>query len=93
MIDPDVNINDYESISLYIEWDLTTEDNDILTSDEMPPKELTIYRDTILELADLATDEDGDLSWDDFEEKLCDWLSDTYGWCVNYHEITDYELI
>jgi hypothetical protein len=92
MIDPDVNINDYDSLTITVDWDLTTEDNEILTSDEMPPTEITIYRDTILELADLATDDD-DFSWDDFEEKLCDWLSDTHGWCVNYHEITDYELI
>ena len=92
MIDPDVNINDYDSLTITVDWDLTTEDDDILTSDDIPPTEVTIERDTILELADLVTD-DGDFSWDDFEEKICDWLSDTYGWCVNYHEITDYELI
>jgi hypothetical protein len=87
------SINNYESITLYVEWDLTTEDNEILTSDEMPSKEIIIYRDTILDIADLAADEYGDVSWDDFGEKLCDWLSDTHGWCVNYWDIDTYELI
>ena len=91
--DLDNNINNYKSISLYVEWDLTTEDNEILTFHGLSTGNITIYRDTILELADLAAGEDGDFSWDDFEDKLYDWLYDTQGWNVSYHEITDYELL
>jgi hypothetical protein len=87
------NINNCKSISLYIERDLTTEDNEILSFHGLSTGNITIYHDTILKLADLATDEDGNFSWDNFEDKIYDWLYDTQGWSVSYHEITDYELL
>lgn len=93
IFDQSIDINEYASIDISVDWDLTTEDDDILTSDDIPSSEITLDRDTIMELAELATDDDGDFSWEDFDERVCDWLSETYGWCVNYHEVTDYELI
>ena len=92
MFDQDIDINDYDSITLFVDWDLTTDDDDILTSDDIPSDFVTLNRDLIKELADLST-EDGEICWDELTERITDWLSDTYGWCVNYWEIDTYELI
>lgn len=94
--DLDNNISNYKSISLYIEWDLTTEDNENSSYTQLiglSTGNITIYHDTILKIAELATDEDGNVSWDNFEDKLYDWLYDTHGLSASYHEITDYELL
>lgn len=85
------DITDYFSIILSVNWNLDSDDGDLMP-DEFPPEHVEIYSDQIDEFVKYADDDAGGIDTYLLDEAIMIYLSDTYGFDVNEFDIEDYVL-
>ena len=85
------NINDYLTLTVFVDWDLTSDDGDLMP-DEMPPETVEISSDQLDEFVKYAEDDEGGVDTFLFDEAIMIYLTDTYGFDVNEFDISDYTL-
>lgn len=87
------NITDLLTLTLFVDWDLTSDDGDLMP-DEKPPEFVTLDENLTHELVEIAKDgvDDTEDLASRFDEAIANYLSDTYGWCVNGFEDHSFTL-
>ena len=87
----DYSITDYYSLTLAINWNLDSDQGDLMP-DELPPNTVDLDYYELDQIVKYASDDTGNIDTYLVDEAIMTHLSDTYGFYVNEFDIQDYTL-